>query len=243
MSDNLITTQEDVRRPWRGSGQPSHAGLLRRGLLLAALVLLGCLGVLMFQAAPPRAFHPDRVAELEAEGWRAYYDRDWMRVFRLMVQLNREQFGMSLPTAFAAALDIVRATIAFAPPDGANDVAAATQHLEHFYAKAQQARGLPADAQTLAAREMDYWIVHRQLAIARKQDPDHAGDLEPMIAALARLHAGLFDAPPDAIRRSAEYRAAAAAAVDRITGGYSPDIAADWQQIKADLTAAYRSLQ
>jgi len=41
-----------------------------------------------------------------------------------MVQINREQFGMSLPAAMAAALDIVRASRAFAPVD--NDVPAAT---------------------------------------------------------------------------------------------------------------------
>ena len=68
---------------------------------------------------------------------------------------------------------------------------------------------------------MDYWVVHRQLANARKAAPDHAGDIEPMIASLAKLHAALFTAPPAAIRRSAEARAVAAATVDRITGGYS----------------------
>jgi hypothetical protein len=31
--------------------------------------------------------HPERLAELEAGGWRAYYDRDWPRLVRLMVQL------------------------------------------------------------------------------------------------------------------------------------------------------------
>ena len=67
---------------------------------------------------------PDRVAYFEKAGWQAYYDRKWLRVLRLMVQLNREQFGMSLLTAIAAAVDVVRASLAFAPVD--NDVPAAT---------------------------------------------------------------------------------------------------------------------
>ena len=33
---------------------------------------------------------PDRVAYFERAGWQAYYDRNWPRVFWLMVQLNQE---------------------------------------------------------------------------------------------------------------------------------------------------------
>ena len=186
-------------------------------------------------------FDPARVATFESAGWQAYYDRNWPRVFWLMVQLNREEFRMGLPDALAAAVDIVRASIAFAPVD--NDVPAATAHLRRFYDKARRSAGLRADAQTLAALEMDYWIVHRKLAQERKQAPSHTGDIEQMIASLARLHAALFDAPPAAIRRSAEQRAQAAVTVDRITGGYSADVAADWRQVEAYLLEAYREVQ
>jgi hypothetical protein len=185
-------------------------------------------------------FDPERLAYLEAAGWRAYYDRNWPRVFRLMVQMNREQFRMPLPTAIATAVDIVRASIAFAPVD--NDVPAATSHLRSFYGKALRSLGLAADARTLAALEMDYWIVHRRLALERKQAPSHDGDVEPMVDSLARLHAALFIAPPEAIRRSAELRAQAAVAVDRITGGYSTDVEDDWRQVEESLRQAYRAL-
>ena len=186
------------------------------------------------------SFDPERVAYLEAAGWQAYYDRNWPRVFSLMVQMNREQFRMALPIAIAAAIDIVRTSIAFAPID--NDVSAATAHLRRFYNKALRSRGLQVDAQTLAALEMDYWVVHRRLALGRKQAPNHEGDIEPMVASLARLHAVLFDTTPEAIRRSAELRAEAARMVDRITGGYSTDMAGDWRQVEATLREAYRSL-
>lgn len=192
--------------------------------------------------APQRArfFDPDRVAYFEKAGWEAYYDRRWLRVLRLMVQLNREQFAMALPTAIAASVDIVRASRAFAPLD--NDVPAATAHLARYYGKARRSAGLQADAATLAGLEMDYWVVHRQLAIALKQAPDHSGDIGPMVESLARLHAALFDAPPEAIQRSAELRAEAAAAVDRITGRYSSDVAADWCRVEDRLRQAYRTL-
>jgi hypothetical protein len=186
-------------------------------------------------------FDPGRIAYLEKAGWEAYYDRDWPRVFGLMVQMNREQFCMPLPAAVAGAIDIVRASIAFAAVD--NDVPVATAHLQDFYEKARRTRDLHADAQTLAALEMDYWTVHRRLAVERKQAPNHKGDIEPMVQALAKLHAALFDASPVAIRRSAELRAEAAKTVDRITGGYSTDIDGDWRQVEEYLSKAYGSLR
>ncbi|HNS00992.1 MAG TPA: hypothetical protein PKM78_01260 [Anaerolineae bacterium] len=184
-----------------------------------------------------RVFDADRVAHFERAGWEAYYDRRWLRVLRLMVQLNREQFGMSLPAALAASFDIVRASRAFAPVD--NDPAAVTAHLRRYYVRASHAAGLHADPATLAGLEMDYWMVHRRLAIARRTAPDHSGDIAPMVEALARLHAALFDASPEAIQRSAELRAQAAVAVDRITGGYSRDMAADWREVEDLLRRAY----
>ena len=183
---------------------------------------------------------PDRVAALEKAGWEAYYDRAWPRVLTLMVQMNRTQFCMSWLDAGLAALDIVRAAAVFAPVD--NDLRAATRHLARFYARAHASAGLRTDAATLAALEMEYWIVHRDLAAARKAAPGHTGDIAPMVDALAKLHAALFAAPHAAIRRSAVARAQAAATVDRITGGYSEDVAADWRTIEQQLRTAYRAV-
>ena len=36
-------------------------------------------------------FDPDRVAYYEAHGWRAYYDRDWPKLLRLMIGMNQDQ--------------------------------------------------------------------------------------------------------------------------------------------------------
>ncbi len=185
-------------------------------------------------------FNPEKVAYFEAAGWEAYYAHQWARAFGLMVRLNREQFRVPLLTALAAAVDIVRASIAFAPLED-NGVPAAKEHIRRYYAKARRTVGIEADAQTLADLEMDYWIVHRNLALERKKD--HTLDnAAPMVASLEQLHAALFKAPVAAIRRSAEQRARAAVAVDRITGGYSKDVAADWREVEQHLRAAYRAL-
>ncbi|MBI3959081.1 MAG: hypothetical protein HY328_09750 [Chloroflexi bacterium] len=222
-----------------------RAGLSwRRVLLLGTAAAVAAFWFGMAGGQQPtaaRSFTPERIAHFEAAGWRAYYDRNWLRVLGLMVQLNREQFGMSWPVAGLAALDVVRASLAFAPVD--NDIPAATDHLARYYTRARESGAISGEPARLAELEMDYWVVHRRLANERKAAPDHAGDLTPMVDALAALHAALFDASPDVAHRSAEIRAQAAARVDRITGGYSDDAEADWKHIQVELDQAYQILK
>lgn len=102
-----------------------------------------------------RFFDPERVVFFERAGWEAYYERKWPRVLWLMVQLHREQFGMSLPLALAAALDIARASRTFAPQD--NDLLTTLEYLRRYYAKARRARPNRASADTLARLELAYY--------------------------------------------------------------------------------------
>ncbi len=191
-------------------------------------------------------FDPDHIARLETDSWQAYYDRDWLRMARILVRLHREQFGLSRWGALVSTVRSSRAAMAFAPLEG-NDLAAARRHLVAYYADVRRALGCAADAETLAERELDYWVVHRQLARQRQadptlSDPDALDDIEPMVTAFARLHAALFDSTPEAMRVSAEYRALAAKAVDRISGGYSGDIPGDWARTEAYLRQTYRAI-
>ena len=196
----------------------------------------------------PIRFDPDRVAHLEIEAWRAYYDRRWLRMARVLVAAHREQFNLAPAGALLATISASRAAIAFAPLEG-SDVNAARRHLVAYYRRVRAALGTAAGAATLAERELDYWVVHRRLAIARKANPPTAlsdvetlRTIEPMTAAFARLHAALFDSTPEIMRPSAEWRALAAVAVDRISGSYSTDVAADWSLVESHLQRAYRDI-
>jgi len=156
-----------------------------------------------------------------------------------MVRLNREEFRMPLLTSVAAALDIVRASLAFAPAD--NDVPKAAKYVLRYYAKARRSAGLKAGAQTLSDLELRYWVVHRELALERIRQPDK-DNLGPMVEALTDLHAALFEISPQAACRSAELRALAAKTVDRITGRYSTDVIGDWRLVEAYLLQAYQAV-
>jgi hypothetical protein len=192
-----------------------------------------------------QSFNPAKVAYYEKAGWAAYYAREWLLAFQLMIQLNREEFRMPLGAAILAAIDIVRASIAFAPLQN-NNVPGAKFHIQRYYEKARRSVGIKADAKTLANLEIDYWIVHRQLARERRQSVENGkgaiDNTAPMVESLVRLHTALFQATPEAIQRSAELRAKAAVAVDRITGQYSSDEVADWAEVEAKLAEAYSAL-
>ncbi len=184
-------------------------------------------------------FNPQRVAYFEKAGWEAYYDRKWLQVFRLMVALNQEQFQMSLWTSTLASLNIVKASLAFAPVD--NDIPGATSQLRHYYEMARRSAQIQPSASELARLEMDYWVEHRRLAMERKADPE-LDNLEPLVESLTRLHMALFAISEDQARRSAKLRAQAARAVDRITGRYSKNVAEDWRKVEEYLVQAYQTV-
>ena len=225
-------------------------------LAAAAIAIIGVLIVRSIVRSDERntarsldTLNPARIAYLEKAGWEAYYARNWGRVLALMVQLNRTEFQMPWPVAAAAAWDTVAAARAFAPVD--NDTVEAERHLERYFGKARRYTALKADAATLAALEIDYWIVHRELAGRRQEGLDDGATeplatellaIEPMVDALTKLHAALFGLAEEAARPSAQLRARAAVAVDRITGGYSTDVAADWQQVEVLLRRSYEEV-
>jgi hypothetical protein len=114
--------------------------------------------------------------------------------------------------------------------------------MARFYEKARNALDIPTDAQRLAELEIDYWVVHRELAIRRKNKREDE-DIEPMVNSLNALHAALFDSSLEVMRPSAEWRALAAKTVDRITGNYSDDIDEDWRRVEDYLQKAYRAVK
>lgn len=192
----------------------------------------------------------DRIARVETGLWEAYYNREWLREFRLLIAMHREFFGMGAIAATLAGYDAARAAMAFAPLD-TNDLPQARRHLLRYYEKVRRALHCRATAADLAERELHYWIVHREVArrrlaeveAGRPVDDPEPAEIEPVIDAFASLHAGLFNSTPEAMHESAVHRARATAVVDRISGRYSPDVAADWARVEVLLQQAYRAIE
>jgi hypothetical protein len=179
------------------------------------------------------ALRPERIAQLEGGGWRAYYDRDWPTLLRGMVQLNQEQFHIPFPLSVVAALHVARGSAAWAPLD--NDPDVVRGHFIRFYRMARRWSGLTFEPRRAAQLEVQYWIEHRRLV----GNPDK----EPFIQAMTALHSHLFDLPLERMRESAEWRVRANNTVDGITGGQSKDVEADWSKLEGELVECYRSIQ
>src|ERR1044071_2348124 len=81
---------------------------------------------------PIRNFDPRKVAYYEKENYVAYYQKDWLKLFRISVAMVKEAFALSWFQAVYGAYLVARAEIAAAPfPD--NDIPRAEMFMNRFY--------------------------------------------------------------------------------------------------------------
>ena len=175
---------------------------------------------------------PERVASFEAAGWKAYYDRTWLKMLRLVVLLCQEQFHIPFPMSLAAAYYTTRASLAWAPVE--HDERKVLRYLEKFYGLARRYAGLHYEVKRVAALELQYFDVHRRLSGTSEK----AEFLQTLIA----LHCAMFGLTPEQARESAEWRLLAANTVDLITSRTSTDVEGDWRKLEAYLQKAYGSI-
>jgi hypothetical protein len=177
--------------------------------------------------------NPDRVAYVEAAGWRAYYDHKWIKMLRLIVGLCQEQFHIPIPMSLLAAYYTTRASAAWVPVD--HDEQKVLRYLEKFYQIARRYSGLKFDPSRVAELELQYFDVHRRLA----GNPEK----EEFLQTLIELHSAIFGISPAQAKESAEWRLLAASTVDLITSHASTDVDGDWNKLEDYLRRCYRSIQ
>jgi hypothetical protein len=182
--------------------------------------------------AEKRFFDPDRVAHLETEGWRAYYEHKWLRLLRLVATLSQEQFSIGFPRSWQAAYYVTRASAAWAPED--HDLDLVWSYLHRYYRMAQQASGLLFDPAVVAKLEVNYYIAHRNAA--------GSDDKTELLNALIDLHMALFRVPEVVARGSAQWRVRALNTVDLITSGQSANVREDWKKVESDLQRCYKGI-
>jgi len=182
-----------------------------------------------------KGFHndPKKVAYYEVEGWKAYYDRAWLRLLRLIISLAEAQFHIPFPQSWVAAYYITRASVAFVPKE--HDQTVVRGYLEKFYQLSQRYSGLDFDSAQAADLENEYWEVHRRLS----GKPEKTEFIE----AMTRLHAAIFGLTLEQARESGELRVEANNVLDTITGHTSTDVARDWLRCADLLNQCYSSIE
>ncbi|MGH2355601.1 MAG: SRPBCC family protein [Chloroflexota bacterium] len=182
---------------------------------------------------PTFRFNPERVAHFEAAGWRAYYERRWLKLLRLIVALGQEQFRIPFPQSLQAAYYVTRAAAAWVPIDHDTDVV--RRYYERFYQLARRYSGLRFEPARVADLELQYNDVHRRLS--------GQADKRAFLRTMVELHSATFGLSPDQARESAAWRVLANNTVDRITAKLSQNVEGDWARLEEYLRRCYRSIQ
>jgi hypothetical protein len=146
-----------------------------------------------------RCFDPIKVAHYEKEAWAAYYQRQWLRLLRLLIGLVRSTYGLSLWQAIRVGIPLTRAQLAFAPQD--NDVPEAIACMRQFFAYITEKHGEDLDPAEAALAEVSWWVVHRKF-FGRSDDPE-------VINAVACAYAAAYRIDPVLVREAAYHRAQA----------------------------------
>lgn len=196
------------------------------------LVRIGMEGKTMVRENPLYTFDADAVAWLETRMWEAYYAKQDARLFILLVRLVAQQFGLPWERAFRIALMLTRPAMRFARTRG--NYEAVIPDIAAAYARLQTECGSSFDAEEVATRELQWWIVHRH--------PSEAGE-EGLTDAIAALYAAVYCLPSSTMREAARLRAEAAILCDGGRERYGVRGAPYWHDVAALLQHSYRALK
>jgi hypothetical protein len=198
-------------------------------IAIATAVLLAF--AIAFAVTPPRGprsirvFNPDRLADLEVRMWQAYYAKERVRLFGLLVTMLHEQYRYSWATATVEASHLARAAATFGDLRGGYEVV--LPDLEAAYSTAKSWLGAGFDPRAVARAELAWWIARR---IPGRNSPEQIGDL------IADEYALLYETDRRGVLNAARLRAEAAALRD------AEAQAPDWDTIGRLLQQSYRDL-
>jgi hypothetical protein len=204
---------------------------LRWQLAIAASLVLCLLvgyGVLVHTPEGPRslrAFDPYRVAQLEVGMWQAYYKKQNLRLFGLLIVMLREQYRYTWAKAATAGFYLARPASRFAEMKLGYELV--LPDLERAFTIAKDWTGAGYEPAAVARAELAWWIARRD---PRANSTDNVGSL------ISELYALFYEVPVASVDAAGRLRAEAAALRD--TGGE----AADWEKISVLLDRSYQSL-
>ena len=180
------------------------------------------------------SFDPVEVGNLETDLWVTYYRRQWARFLVSSLRVVHGTFGMDWLRTCHGAWLVLRANQLWAPNPGDPD--GARRCMARFYALLLLTHGAPTDPARAARLEVDWWAAHRQHQYERGSDDG------PLVTALARLYAYVYETGEEAVRSAAQHRARAMDFSDRwVAAGRDPDsplIAGE----RAELVRCYAAL-
>ena len=227
MGSNIIAQVESASQP--------HAYNLGVNTVRRTWIPVGLAAILAFTTAfafiPPagersiRRFDPDRLADLELRMWQAYYAKERVHLFGLLVTMLHEQYRYSWAVATKEAFHLARAASRFGELRDGYEVV--LPDLEAAYATAKSWLRAGFDPEAVARAELAWWVARR---VPGRNSPEQVGAL------IADEYALLYETSRDRVAQAALLRAEAAALRD--AQAERPD----WDTIGRLLHASYRDL-
>jgi hypothetical protein len=147
---------------------------------------------------PIRNFDPRKVAHYEKENYVAYYQKDWLKLFRVSVAMVKEAFALSWLQAVYGAYLVARAEMAAAPfPD--NDIPLAESYMKRFYQFIKNVHREDFDTALAAKLDVNWWVIHRRLF----GNPEN----QELVDAVACLYEEVYGAESEKFKEAAYHRA------------------------------------
>ncbi len=216
------------RRRWRLYNRPD----VRRTLIILTVVALAVGGSTYALFRPPpgprsmKQFDAARTADLELRMWQAYYGKERVRLFALLVTMLHEQYHFSWAAATSNAFYLARAAARFAELRSNYDVV--LPDLETAYTSTRDWLHAGFDPAAVSRAELAWWVARRTPG---RSAPEEVGTL------IADEYALLYEMPRELFVSAAELRAEAAALRD------SAAAAPDWETIRQLLLRSYAELR
>ncbi len=171
-----------------------------------------------------RHFNANRLADLELRMWQAYYAKEKVRLFGLLVTVLHEQYRYSWATATMEAFHLARAAATFG--DARSNYEVVLPDLEAAYGVAKDWLQAGFDPRAVSRAELARWVARR---IPGQNSASQVGSL------MADEYALLYEVPRERVVRAAALRAEAAALRDEARDP-------DWQAIGELLRKSYAEL-
>src|SRR5262245_62378048 len=197
-----------------------------------AVFLVACGMVAALVLTPPRGarsmreFNPARLADLEVRMWQAYYAKERLRLFGLLVTMLHEQYHYSWATATVEGFHLARAAATFGDLRSGYDVV--LPDLEAAYAKAKSWMHAEFDPRAVARAELAWWVARR---VPGQNSAEQIGGL------IADEYALLYETTRARVEAAALLRAQAAVLRDAQAGR------PDWERIGRLLLQSYSELR
>ena len=157
--------------------------------------------------------------------WQAYYAKQRVRLFGLLIVTLREQYHFSWATATATGFRFAKAAATFG--DATGDYDRVLPDLERGFSTVKSHSDARFDPASVARAELAWWVARR---IPGRNAPEQVGSL------MADDYAQIYGVSPDTVLRAAVLRSQAGALRD--AAAEHPD----WVSIRRLLTDSYRDL-